>query len=65
MKKKFRLPNEIASPKTNKVPISARIDKDYRNKLELMAKKQGISLGRIVEAVLIDYVNYVESHKDK
>ena len=64
MTTKFRHPDEY-SKKKNRVPISARLDKELKATLETVAKKAGYSFGELVENVLEDYLNFLNSNTAK
>lgn len=58
MSVKFKLPSEYPKKK-NRVPISARLDKEIKTALEGAAKKDGLSFGELIEGVLEDYHKFL------
>jgi hypothetical protein len=62
MSRKFRLPNEINLELPKRVPVTARIKEPTKLKLEAATKKKkGLSLATLIEAILEDYVQYLEN----
>lgn len=62
MAKKFRTPDKYPKKKA-RVPISARLDKEIKSSLEKVAKKEGLSFGELIEYVLEDYNDFLNSSK--
>ena len=61
MAKKFRKPNEMISNKDERVPLSTRVRKSVRDRLEKEAAKADLSLTYLVEQVLEDYCKFLDS----
>ncbi len=62
MAKKFRLPSEIQTEKSKRVPVTTRLNESTKLKLEKAANrpKDPIALANLIEAILEDYVVYLE-----
>lgn len=64
MANKFSHPSEYQKKK-NRVPISARLDRDIKTELSNAAKSAGLTFGELIENVLEEYSNYLKSNPAK
>lgn len=60
MAQKFRKPKEM-KPAEHRVPISARVRESLRDDLAKRAKAAKLSLGELIENVLVDYAKFLRS----
>jgi hypothetical protein len=63
IKPQFRRPEEMSSE--TRAPVSARVKASTKDILEKAAKRTGLSLGELIGNVLDDYVEWLNSQKQK
>lgn len=61
---KFKSPSKIKSEKAKQKEImSFRIAPEQKNKLSKIAKSQNLTLSNLIQAILDDYIDFVENKK--
>jgi len=59
----FRLPKEMQLPRTDKIVIGCRVEKQLATKLRKIAGDSHIYFDHFIRSILEDYVSYYESRK--